>query len=252
MVAPPASFKSAAAMALEPYPNALVLSDLTVKQAVQLREDISSNRIITLAFPAYEKLYQRHAAVSANIEGFVTGVTGEGYAKANWEDQRMQIRRAQCAIVGAMTQSFYIKHFGDWIDSGFARRFIWSSFKLSDPEIISRAISRWQRIDLSNHGINSKLPTGRTIPYAVTESEDKELFRMMKYQPSHDIGYSLFKKILCSLKWKFPNQPKVPMRILRDFSESMTKDGALLTVTDGNESSNGNGRSKTKNGKGKK
>lgn len=246
LVAPPASFKSAATMALEPYPNALVLSDLTIKQAVQLREDISSNRITTLAFPAYEKLYQRHAMVSSNIEGFITAITGEGFSKANWEDQRMQIRRASCLVIGGMTEKFYAQRFGAWIDGGFARRFLWCAYKLQDPAIIERAIRRWERIDLSNHGVSSKLPVGK-IRYNVTDAEDKRIFELMRYQPSRDIAYSLMKKIYCCLKWKYPRDPRLPMKILSDFAESLTLDGATLTVRD----ENGGKRKKIWTGKSK-
>lgn len=247
MVAPPASFKSAATMALDFYPNALVLSDLTIKQAIQLREDISSDRIITLAFPAYEKLYQRHAAVASNIEGFITGLTGEGFTRANWEDQRMQIRKAHCCVIGAMTEKFYAQHFGAWIDSGFARRFLWCMYKLDDPAIIERAISNWERIDLSNHGISTRLPTGgKTIKYDVSTSEDKELLRLLKDQPSRDINYSLFKKILSALKWKFPKDPRLPIKIIRDFAESLSKHGAILTVKENGSEKRWTGKSKTK------
>lgn len=229
-VAPPGSFKSAIVKTLDLYPNALVNSDLTIKQGANLREDIASNKLLSLGFPAYEKLYQRHSAVASNIEGFVLGLTGEGFTNTNWEPARMIQRSAQALVVGAMTPSFYVKHYEEWIESGFARRFIWSHYVLGDPMIVARAIKAWERIDLSNSQFSARLPVGRSIKYNVTPHEDDILFRILKFQPGHDIAYSLLKKILCALKWKFPSESPRPMQLVKDFGESLGKNGSILWV----------------------
>ena len=129
LIGPPASLKTAVTEVLDLYPANQLLSDLTVKQAVRLRDDISGGKITTLAFTDFAKLYQRQSSGASNIEGFLRAVTAEGFRRANWEDSRIAVIPARCMVVASMTQHFYTKHYADWIDDGFARRFLRCVFR---------------------------------------------------------------------------------------------------------------------------
>src|SRR6266849_9404066 len=64
--------------ALSDYPDALVLSDINVKQLIEMREDMSAGKITTLAFTELAKLYARNPAVAKNIEGHIMALVEEG------------------------------------------------------------------------------------------------------------------------------------------------------------------------------
>jgi hypothetical protein len=233
LVGPPGSLKTAVTETMELYPTSLLLSDLTVKQAARLREDIISKRITTLAFTDYAKLYQRDGSVASNIEGFIRGLTGEGFRRPNWEDSRMVNIPARCLVLGCMTMSFYSRQYGEWLDDGFARRFLWCHFTLHNPDIILNAILENRRLTFgSDNGFNAGVPITRLIPLNVTPSEGQELLKFLRYQPGREIGLSTMKKILSALKWKFPRSKNRPMEIISDFAESLTKSGAVLHIED--------------------
>jgi hypothetical protein len=232
LVGPPGSLKTAISEVLDNYPSAIILSDLTVKQGARLREDISSEKTTTLAFSDFAKLYQRAAAGAANIEGFLRALTGEGFRRANWEDSRMTVIPARACVVACMTERLYTQKYGDWLDDGFARRFLWSHFKLADPWAITNAIIKGVRLEFgSENGFNPKIPTSKkTISAAIPEAESKKLLTMLRHQPGREIGLIVMQKMLCALRWKFPKEPERGMAILEDFSESLTRTGTSLTI----------------------
>jgi hypothetical protein len=231
-VGPPANLKTAVIEIMDNYPNAIVLSDLTVKQGVGLREDISANKIITLAFADFAKLYQRGTAGAMNIEGYVRALPAEGFRKANWEDSRMVCTPARALILGCMTNRFYTLHYSQWLDDGFARRFLWSHFHLADPELILNAIVEGERIDFSDKtGFNPKIPTSKgAIPWSTNATEGHELRMLLKNQPGPELGLILLKKMIAALRWKFPREKNKPMDIIHDFAKSLTREGVELTL----------------------
>jgi hypothetical protein len=240
LIGPPGSLKSAVIEITELYPTSLLLSDLTVKQAARLREDIISRRITTMAFTDYAKLYQRDGSTSSNVEGFIRGLTGEGFRRPNWEDSRMVSIPARCFVVGCMTSQFYGQHYSNWLDDGFARRFLWCHFVLHNPEIIMDAILQDRRLSFGvNNGFNASIPVTRLIPMNVSETEGKEILQLIRFQPGREIGLLTLKKILSALKWKFPKAKNRPMEIVRDFAQSLRKEGAVLHVP---KNGNGNGQ----------
>ena len=232
LVGPPASLKTAATEVMDNYPNALVLSDLTVKQGVGLREDISANKIVTLAFTDFAKLYQRGMPGALNVEGYIRALVAEGFRKANWEDSRTVVTPARCFVIGCMTQRTYTNHYSGWLDDGFARRFLWSHFRLANPEAIVEAIIKGVRLEFgSANGFSPKVPTSKgAIAWNISETESRELRMLLKHQPSTELGLILMKKMLASLRWKFPKDKDRVLFIVRDFSESLTREGAELTL----------------------
>jgi len=232
LIGPPASLKSAMVEVIDCYPNANIATDLTIKQAARLRDDFAGGKIATMAFTDFAKLYQRHNSTAANIEGFVRALTAEGFRQVNWEDSRTQCLPARAMVLGCMTQSFYMNKYTNWRDDGFTRRFLWSLFRLEDPNLIVNAIINETKIEFFNgngHGFNGRIPTA-PIPMTCTKVEAKMLSDLLRYQDSKEIGLTMLKKILSALKWKFPKERRTPMRIIVDFAESLGKDGADLKL----------------------
>lgn len=234
LVGPPASLKTALIEIVDCYPNANIATDITIKQASRLRDDLAGGKVSTMAFTDFAKLYQRHSSTASNIEGFVRAITAEGFRQTNWEDSRAQCMPARALVLGCMTQAFYLSQYTRWKDDGFARRFLWSFYRLANPEIILDAIIRECKIEFLNssngHGFNPMIPTSNSIPQQCTTDEAKKLVWLLRYQDSKEIGLTMMKKILSSLKWKFPKDKKKPWAIIDDFAESLKKDGAILKL----------------------
>lgn len=224
----PASLKTAVVSVLNEFPNAMLVSDLTVKQAAPLREHMISGKIVTLAFSELAKLYQRNSAGGANIEGFIQGIVAEGFLHMNWERQELSVRPARALVIGCMTNYLYQEHFSDWLDRGFARRFLWSHIALFDGGAVMEALMENRRLQFIER-FSFKVPLQRNgIQYNVNREEAKELKHLIRFQPGQEMPFTLLAKTLSALKWKNPTKPERPMEIIRDFAESLTKEGAEL------------------------
>lgn len=231
LVAPPGSLKTTIVRTLEVYPNAAVLSDINVPTLNDMRDDIANNVIRTLAFGELEKLYARHAASASNVEGIIKAMAEEGFKHAAYEDQRMHCREARCLVVGGMTQQLYRRKYKQWADDGFARRFVWSHFVLSDPDAIMEAIDQWKKIKLCEP-IVFALPPGSRIEYQITAEESRWIRSLIPRRPDPAAAYVLLKKILCVLYMRYPREAhgNKAAEILFDFSESLGMKGATLDI----------------------
>src|SRR5262245_60924782 len=128
LVAPPSSLKSTIINQLEVFPNAKVLSDVNVRQIMDIRDAIANNLYSTLALLEFGKIYQRQDVTSANVEGHIAAMVDEGFKHDAKTDHRLVTRVAKCLVVGGMTQNLYKHKYSDWLNSGFARRFIWCHY----------------------------------------------------------------------------------------------------------------------------
>lgn len=231
IVGPPASWKSTVIkIALNEYPNALVLSDINVQQLIMMRDDLAAGRYITMGFLEMEKIYQRNPAVAANTEGHIKAIVEEGFTIASFEDQRKIKANARCCVMGAMTYALYDKKFSDWMKGGFARRFLWCAVRMEDPEMIMNAIHEGKLVDLD--GIPRRMPSTK-IPYTLTEDESRTIRKMVREQPGQETPYVLLKKIACVLKWKYqrvPDPSRKTMDILKDFATCLTRSGAEMVL----------------------
>lgn len=234
LVAPPEQMKSTFVNCLDRYGDALVLSDLNVKMLVsRLRDEIANGSKHTLAFSAFEKLYKRDLDTASNLEGCLIAMMEEGFNHAAFEDTRSFVRTARCLVVGAVVEAVYRQKFSAWMDSGFARRFIWVHFKLKDPFLIARSLVEWNPLVLMN-GQMPGLPYG-PIPFNTTKAERAKLRQIIASQPGHATPHNLLIKILCVLKWTFRDSKdpsKEAMGVMLDFAESLDVrgGGALLEV----------------------
>lgn len=239
LVAPPEQMKSTVVQCLDGYGDCLVLTDLNVKQLVRyLRDEIASGRYNTVAMTAFEKLYARDSDTASNIEASLSAMMEEGFGHASFEDSRSFVRTAKCLIVGALVEATYRSHISQWLESGFARRFVWIHFRLRNPSLITRSIIEWNPISVNNGGAGlPTLPYGTGIPWSTTSSELERLHTFLKEQPGRSTPHILCGKILSVLKWNFRNE-KEPSRmawdVMRDVAESfkIRQGGALVDFED--------------------
>lgn len=228
LVAPPASLKSSILDFLTEYPSAMIVSDLNVQSFNTLRSDIVAQHITTLVFSDLEKLYQRHASVSSNLEGHIKALADEGFRRPSYQDQRAISMPAHAAIIACMTEDFYERKIGQWLNDGFARRFIWSHYSLENPDLILDAIRTGTLLNLSSEGFSPIIPASRKITNHLERNEVDFLQRMLRYHRQRETPFILLRKIAAVLKWKFPKNGW--KKILDDFEPSMLKNGARVTI----------------------
>lgn len=227
LVGPPGAMKTTIIKtALGEYPSALFLSDLNINSLMALRESLISGRYKTIAFPEYEKLYQRKADTAANIEGTIKQLIEEGFTRASFEEQDAITYTARTLVIGAMTYSFYSSRIGKWRESGFKRRILWMGIKLSDPDKIMDAIRKWELIELGN--VPRRYPTNN-IPFNVTDGESRYIEKMLEGQ-WEATPYVLLKKILAVLKWKYVNEPEKPMQIMKEIRACLNNQLGVLDI----------------------
>lgn len=232
IVGPPNTLKSTMIdMAYSEYPNCLILSDINVNTLMQIKDDLAAGNYPTIAFPAFEKLYQRHKSTASNIEGYLMALVEEGFSRASFEDQRMAAIKARALVVGAIPYSFYQANYTRWNQSGFLRRFLWCVLRLEDSEKIMEAIHNWKLIQFN--GISHRVPASKSISYSLSKEESRHIRAMIRQQPSgNSTPYALLKKIHCALKWKYSTtkHPSAYKRVLNDVAPSFRKDGAEVVL----------------------
>lgn len=227
IVGPPGAMKTTfISTALREYPSTLFLSDLNINSLMKLRDSLVSGRYRTIAFPEYEKLYQRKADTASNIEGTIKQLIEEGFTRASFEEQDAITSTARTLVIGAMTYSFYNKMISQWRESGFKRRILWMGIKLGDPDKVMHAIRKWELIELD--GILRRYPS-KDIPFNVTETESKYIEKMLEGQ-WEATPYVLLKKMLAVLKWKYPRQPKKPMEIMDQLGECINNKLGIIDL----------------------
>jgi len=235
LVAPPEQMKTTVVKCLSGYGDCLVLSDLNVRQlAKYLRDEISRGTYHTLALTAFEKLYKRDADTAANIEASLSAMMEEGFGHASFEDSRAFVRTAKCLVVGALVESAYRQSYSSWVESGFARRFLWVHFRLKDQMLLTRAIVNWEPIQISNGNGLPSLPFGNSIPWTTTKEELIDIWGLIKDQPGHSTPHILCAKVMSVLKWYFRHSESPANEawaVFRDVSKSFRmREGALVEV----------------------
>jgi len=227
LVAPAGQLKTSALEILDHYPDAKIVSDLNVQSIIRLRDDLVSGEIASLAFTDFEKLYKRHSAVASNLEGILSALVEEGFRKASFQDQRMVAVPARCTVFGALTLRAYELRAADWADSGFARRFLFLHYRMSNPHKLEDAIRRWERYTTDLDYI-AKVPPTRKISFAVTDGQQRVIERALKHQRSRLSPRVLLMKICSVLNWKFRGDEKRIGVILADLAEGLGPNGAVL------------------------
>jgi hypothetical protein len=227
LVAPPGHLKSTIIKeSLILYSDTLALSDLNVSSLSALKNSLVSGRYNSIGFGEFEKLYERNPGSASNLEGHLRALVEEGFDKMSFQSPEMIGVTARVLLVCGITPVIYTKRWQAWLDSGFARRFIWSHFKLADEDAIVRAIREWKRISFGR--ISSSIPANKAIEYVVQRKDAVALERMLNDQPSKETPYTLLKKVFCVLVWRYGR--KKAFVILHDFEESLHRGGATLYI----------------------
>jgi hypothetical protein len=201
LVSPPQQLKSSIIKKLKLFPDAMVVSDLNYQQVNVVREDMCTGRYNTLAFVEFNKVYQRNPTTAVNLEGTIASLVCEGWAGPPHEDQRAARDEARCLVIGGMTKSTYTARLQQWMENGFAQRFLWAHYKLSDDSIIGDAIQSQEPIDLSGEVWTQ--PNG-TIRFNLDREETMTIRGWVANQPGGEkLPFSLMLKIACVLKWRY-------------------------------------------------
>lgn len=214
------------------FPNFLLVSDLNQNQLSAMRDDLFGGRYQTVAFADMIKLYERNQTVAANLEGTLRSMVDEGWAGATSKDHRVAAAPVRVHIMGAMTPSMYENKFPHWLQTGFARRFLWVHFMLAEPAVIGDAIQQQQRLILTADNFPS--PPRSSIPCELPEAHKRELRMMLKKQPGYDsTPFSLLIKIASVLKWKYERMKAKEgdyMRPMRDFGKLLQHKYTEITI----------------------
>jgi hypothetical protein len=232
IVAPPGSLKSSIIIScFEDYPDTLALSDIDAKTLNALTQDFETGRYHTLALPDFEKIYQRNPATASNAEGVIAALVAQGRTEASYDDHRtIGLMTARAAVCLGMVPSVVKSRITEWIENGFARRFLWVNYQLHNPRAITEAIHNWSRIEFSDN-VAFTMPSKKGIPsMEVTPAESRKLEKFIKAQYDTSIPLLIMRRILVVLKWKYKDEPRRPMEILLDFSESLGKNRARLEI----------------------
>lgn len=234
VVGPPGALKSTFLGVLDKqYHDAVTMSDINARGLVDLRDQISTGSIRTLVLPELAKVYERAEATAKNVEGTLRAMTAEGFQAASFEDQRISRLTAQAMVIAGMTPATREKNNRNWEDTGFNRRFLWSLVRLSDPEVLVRAVLKWEKINFQFHHIPRPPLTG-TIPYHIHRQESEIIRGWVKYQPggSSALHVQLMTKILCVLQWwyKQVSPERSAMGTLGRFAESLGRQGGEIDI----------------------
>lgn len=218
-----------------PFPDALVYSDLTLKQLAVIRNQIANGVYNTLGFLELEKIYARQQSVAMNFEGVIKAMIEEGFQHFAFEDQRCWVPTARCFVTASVLHSLYRFHFGRWQDNGFLRRFL--VFKYS----LSRAAKEKMR-NAIHEGDLVPMPTMVSFPSTnlkmdVTPEESRKLESFFQIDDALYTPLNLLRKSLTVLKWRNKlegssrrRKSLTPMEIIEDLREGIGPNGGTLDI----------------------
>jgi len=204
LVSPPGSMKTSLLMAIaQTWPNAVPVSDLNTAQLIKMKSAMSSNFLRTLILTDMQKIAQRNPQVAANLLGNLSAVADEGFTGAEWDSNQMIPRTtARCTIMGAVTDDYYHRAMEGFVQTGFARRFLWAQVRLKDPQILAEAIIHQERLQFTSDIGLPPNPTMSSIPFDLSTQEIRELEECVRYQVGRNaIAYQLIVKMTAVLKW---------------------------------------------------
>lgn len=233
IVGPPAVLKSSMLQVLDRhYHDVLTLSDINAKTLTALRDAVSSHRINSLVFPEFGKIYQRKSDTSSNVEGVLTAMVSEGFLSAGFEDSRIQRLEARAVVIGAMVPATHRKHFEEWEDSGFHRRFLWSYIVMEHPGWLEAAVVEAERLSFGLTVLPRAPVDGSMITDLTTRAERERCRVFVKYQPGGHavLQLQLLTKALAVLRWWYreSGDPRNAMDTITAFGETLGKIGGRL------------------------
>lgn len=239
LVAPPGHLKTSILRSLENQTGVSGYSDMVTNDLAEARDLISSNKIHTLMLYDLQKLYERRSETVANVIGNIRAIADEGFTTTTIErgsagGRAPNQKRARALILAATPPKHYRANLGEWRDTGFARRFLFSVYQLKHPEVITSAILADAPIQFMTRAL--QIPSNLEMPMAVlTKKEEAFLVSFLKYQDCDEVGLVLLKKMLTVLRWKYKYLVKEKDRteeVMLDFRESLGPEGGELIFDD--------------------
>jgi hypothetical protein len=231
LVSPPGHLKTTFLSLFSDFTGVLGYSDLTSMSLLESRDAIVSGKVHTLLLYDMQKLYERRADTASNIIGNLRALAGEGFATASFERVSRNViqQKARALVLGACTHAFYRQHLAEWEETGFARRFLFSVFRLKNPDIVLERVLKDNPIELIYSRVN--IPANLVIEAKITE-EDERLVTSALGKQQEAIPALLLRRILAVLRWRFQRMKKADRsaKIIEDFAQSLSKEGALLEV----------------------
>lgn len=225
--APPGQLKTTAIEFLDIYPKVKLISNLTVRTLNDLRQDFVSGEIQTIGFPDYDMIYKRHSSVADQIEGTLMSLAAEGWRNPAFSDQRANVMKARCTIVAGVTIKCYEDRLSGWLDSGFARRFLWSKWTIKNPDLLEDALAKWKRHTLNSENFTFKMPV-HTIPHCLTNEQARVVLHQLRFQPDRKLPFIFAQRLISVLCWK--HGLREGWNIWNDFATSLGKDGASIVI----------------------
>ena len=229
LVAPPGQLKTTAIEYLDSFPKTKLVSNITVKSLNVLRQDFLSGEISTMGFPDYDMIYKRHGSVASQVEGTLMSLTGEGFRNPAFSDQRVNVMKARCTIIGGVTIKCYEDKISEWIDSGFARRFLWLRYVVKNPDVMEDAICNWKRHTLSHNGdFTFKLPGNKLIPHILSYKQAQEVRYQLRFQHDRKLPLIMAQRIISVLTWK--HGEKAGWDYWNDLAPALGKEGDVVVI----------------------
>jgi hypothetical protein len=179
-----------------------------------------------MGFPDFDMIYKRHGSVSAQVEGTLMSLMGEGFRNPAFSDQRIHVLKARCTIIGGVTIKCYENMISAWIDSGFARRFLWARYTVKNPEALEASIVQWKRHQLNGDFV-MRVPKN-LIPHTLTKNQAEKVLWQLRFQHDRKLPFIVAQRIISVLIWKL-GTPR-GWEVWDDFVPSLGKDGAKVII----------------------
>lgn len=231
LVGPPGVMKTTIIGALENYETVLTLSDVNSKVLTGIvKSQLTSNTIKTIALPEVQRIYERDPRTAAGVEGTIRSLVEEGVHGASFEDPTVTRFKARAAVIGAMTDKFRDLNWTRWTDSGFARRFMWSLIRLSDPQILMNAVEKGRKAQIRDDVVSMPPPIMMKIP-SIDASVRRRIRPLVRKQPHpSNVQYELLCRMTSVLCYYYAKQrsKKDPLETIHEFGHSLLL-GAEIT-----------------------
>jgi hypothetical protein len=231
LIAPPGQLKTEILkVALADHAGAIGLSDINVQGLGRLRHTIANGKVRTLVFYEFSKLYQRHDAVSSNVEGVLSALVDEAYHKLAFDVQEAHALPCGALVIGAMVPEFYELHMKEWSPSGFARRFMWCMYRLRNPTMVQEAIAKWQSVSFSQD-FRFRVPLS-PIQYCLNEKEARWIQTLLAHNHGIETPSILLQKIACVLRYenKVLGLQDDTVQVLKDFAPLLSQHGGVIEI----------------------
>jgi hypothetical protein len=132
-----------------------------------------------------------------------------------------------------MTKATYATKLKQWMESGFAQRFLWAHYKLEDNSIIGDAIAAQEPIDLSGEVWTQ--PNG-PIKWNLENKEVSTIREWVSNQPGGErLPFSIMLKMAVVLKWRYQKSSakkdrNLHMKVLGQFKKLLQNRYVFVTV----------------------